>query len=396
MNRIQSGFSLANALWPSEFADVVPPQQSVRGLTPSHDPHALCRPEWLYLAKQIKDGVLEPAGKLTPQEITDLAAYLATSPEELDALTVSWQPMGGLLAAHIAQALEVTSRLRSLELSSSNLKASDVACLANVLKINTHRESLDLGGNEIGADGGKFLADMLKVNTSLKQLSIRVCVIGRDGARFMAEMLKMNSGLTSLSLAANAIPAAGLAFLADALKVNRNLTTLELSNNQIEARGVAFLADALKVNRSLTTLDLSHNQIDSNGLALLADALKINPCLTRVNLAFNIVGTAGRIALREALACNKTLRTIVIHNWTPSDRDDTSSAEEVHQAVSDTGKLWACLPLASVRLEMASGQVYPPELMQIILKEMIFSPEVPKHAALNTIIGLHDSVRSFV
>lgn len=212
------------------------------------------------------------------------------------------------------------------------------------------------------------LANVLKVNTSLKQLSIRVCVIGRDGARFMAEMLKMNSGLTSLSLAANAIPAAGS----------------------------AFLADALKVNRSLTTLDLSHNQIDSNGLALLADALKINPCLTSVNLAFNIFGTAGRIALREALACNKTLRTIVIHNWTPSDRNDTSSAEEVHQAVSDTGKLWACLPLASVGREMASGQVYPPELMQIILKQMIFSPDVSKQATLNTIIGLHDSVRPFV
>jgi hypothetical protein len=391
MIRTQSGFSHVNTLRASMPAVAAHPQQNSQGLAPPHNADALCRPEWFYLAEQIKDGVLQPAGKLTQQEITDLAAYLATSPAGLDALKVSWQPKGKALAAHIAQALEVNSRLSSLELSCSYIDAEDLARLANVLKINTCLKSLDLGGNETEAAGAKTLADSLEVNTTLNTLKLNICAIGADGTRCIANMLKINSGLTSLSFDGNDIRPAGVGFLAEALKVNRSLTSLTLCHNKIDADDVALLADALKVNRSLTSLDLSHNEIDIDGVALLADALKINTCLNSLNLSFNRIETAGRIALREALACNKTLRTISISNWIAPDRSDTSRAQ-VHQAVSDNRKLWACLPLASVGLELASGLAYPTEVMQIILKEMIFSPDIPKQVTLDTIIGLHDSL----
>ncbi|CAM8651783.1 Leucine-rich repeat [Oxalobacteraceae bacterium] len=160
-------------------------------------------------------------------EMSELAAWLRTSPTSLRALTIT----------------------------DCNMGDGDAITLSGALLVNTSLSELDLSSNAIGAKGAAALADALKVNKTLSSLNLRQNSIGAKGAAALADALKVNKTLSRLNLPQNSIGPEGTVALANALKVNTTLIKLDVARNLSGSEGALALANALKVNRTLITVE---------------------------------------------------------------------------------------------------------------------------------------------
>jgi hypothetical protein len=132
-------------------------------------------------------------------EMSELAAWLRTSPTSLRALTIT----------------------------DCNMGDGDAITLSGALLVNTSLSGLDLSSNAIGAKGAAALADALKVNKTLSRLNLPQNSIGPEGTVALANALKVNTTLIKLDVARNLSGSEGALALANALKVNRTLITVE-------------------------------------------------------------------------------------------------------------------------------------------------------------------------
>ena len=121
--------------------------------------------------------------------------------------------------------------------------------------------------------------------------------------------------------------------------------------------------------------------------------LEVNTGLTSLKLSMDD-SHDNRVRLMQAMVRNRTLLSIKVDNL-PSTNSSHSYREALNEVLAenrDLRDLRESLPAAAAGLELASGLAYPAELMSLILKQMIYSPDVPKQAAVDTILGLLDSL----
>ena len=221
--------------------------------------------------------------RLNESDVSELAAWLRTSP----------------------------SALRSLNIYECDIDAG-AAALADALQINTTLTTLHLNGNNIGAKGAVALAEALLGNTTLTTLDLYLNSIGSEGAVALSEALLGNTTLRTLLLGRNDIGAECAVALAKALLGNAALMTIDLSFNDIGAEGAAALAELLRANKKLTELDVSFNSIDAEDAVALANALKFNTNLRTLRLGGCVLDTYAAAKLVDVLKVNKTLTNLYL------------------------------------------------------------------------------------
>ena len=249
--------------------------------------------------------------RLRESDMSELTAWLRTSPPALRRLGIFDCEVGDAGAAAIADALKVNTTLTTLHLHHNKIGSDGAAALAGALKVNKTLTGFAFELNFIGDAGGVALADALEFNTSLKRLRLQANGIEDAGMAAIAKSLRGNKTLTSLFFH-NKIEIEGAAALSDALKQNTTLAVLHLSNTGIDDVKAIAIADALKFNKTLTALHICNESIGDNGAMAFADALKFNKTLAKLNLSQNNFGDAAAVMLADALKSNATLAELDI------------------------------------------------------------------------------------
>ena len=210
----------------------------------------------------------------------------------------------------LAEELRNDTTVRSLDLSSNNIRHAAANALASALEVNTTLGSLELSHNNLLGNGAQTLAASLQNSKSLTRLGLKSNGIGATGAAALAVSLASNRcSLTSLNLRGNGLTAVGAASLAAALKSNTNLTELDLSENLVKETGATALAEALNTNASLTSLSLRYNGIRS-AASKLAASLTSNTTLNSLDLKQNDLSQVDLIAIAAVIGRNTTLMTL--------------------------------------------------------------------------------------
>jgi Ran GTPase-activating protein (RanGAP) involved in mRNA processing and transport len=275
--------------------------------------------------------------ELSESDMSELTAWLRTSPAALVRLGIYKCDVGDAGAAALADALQVNTTLTSLKLYFNKIGSDGAVALAGALKVNKTLTSFAFDLNIIGDAGGAALADALQFNVALKKLHLEGNGIGDAGMAAIANSLRGNTTLTSLYVDGD-IETEAAAALADTLENNTTLDTLHLcSNGMFPDEAIAIVdslkfnktltafhfwggrlsdnvalafADVLKLNKTLATLNLNQNNFGDEAAVMLSDALKINSTLGELNIRSNKISIVGALALVGALDHNETLTTI--------------------------------------------------------------------------------------
>jgi Leucine Rich repeat len=142
--------------------------EAVTQSRPPQNAHAESIPKWSRFATQVSNGILKQNGPLSPEDIRDLADYLAASPGELHTLDLRQKTIGDAGLEVLSQALKVNNSLASLDLSSTEIDAAGAASLAKALEVNINLVSLNLSYNEINEAVLKSIDQALAGNQTLR------------------------------------------------------------------------------------------------------------------------------------------------------------------------------------------------------------------------------------
>jgi Ran GTPase-activating protein (RanGAP) involved in mRNA processing and transport len=210
----------------------------------------------------------------------------------------------------LIEAIKCNHHLKSLNLSSNDLRPGTLIDIASILRENHSITSLDLGCNPeaITSQSVSVFLQALASNCTLRTLSLTDCRLQDVGCiAILSEALMQNRTLSSLNLAGNRLTAADIKLLSPILlHQNPTLTSLNLSRNYFESSGFAPLAEALATNTSLTELTLGYS-IDAIAGSAIAAALRTNQSLKSLDLQCSNLGPSGLQQLADALVVNKTL-----------------------------------------------------------------------------------------
>jgi hypothetical protein len=150
---------------------------------------------------------------------------------------------------------------------------------------------LDLSRNGFGATGASHLAECLQHSDSLTSLNIASNNIGAVGAAHLAKLLRRTPLLTALDVSKNNLGTSAADALAGGLGSTPLLTHLGASDNNLGPAGARFLAEGLRHTPLLVALSVERSNL---GPAGLADALTHLSGLT--NLAIGPEGIEGLCA----------------------------------------------------------------------------------------------------
>ena len=241
-------------------------------------------------------------------------------------------------AASIAEALQCSAVMDSLNLTDNLISGEGLLSIAKALITNTSLVKLNLCqcSAEITEENGPVVTEMLQRNKTLKELDLMNNDISDTGVYFIAEGLKKNSALKCLKI--NTITAQGGKILATAISTNTSLVELELigleitddsgpsfvgmfqrnkslervSLSSVSKIGMQFIAEGLQQNSMLKTLAITGSSMTSNEAKALSVMLTVNETLTSMDLSENQIGDDGAVHLAEALRKNKSLQELVV------------------------------------------------------------------------------------
>ena len=178
----------------------------------------------------------------------------------------------------IADALQTNRVLTSLSLAgtqcdaSSGIGSSGFIALAKALQTNSALTELQLQHNtNVGVEGVEAVARAIQVSSTLKTLNVSGTSLGMIGYQSLVDALRSDPALTSLNLGGNGLGVHGSRAFAEALQVNRKLLKLDMSSNSLGAEGGEALAKVLQgANSTLTKLECRSNELRAAKQVLLA------------------------------------------------------------------------------------------------------------------------------
>ncbi|XP_069566140.1 NLR family CARD domain-containing protein 3-like [Brachyistius frenatus] len=170
------------------------------------------------------------------------------------------------ICEELVTALKSTSGyLRELELSSTNLKDSEMEILSTgLMSTNCTLEVLSLSHNRLTEKGCEMLTSALTSGpSSLKELDLSYNDLQDSGVMALCNALRSpHCGLKRLRLSLCKVTGDGCSSLASALRSDRcSLGELDLSFNHLTDQGVKLLTEIQKDSRcSLQYLNVDHNE----------------------------------------------------------------------------------------------------------------------------------------
>ncbi|KAK8757983.1 hypothetical protein V5799_004387 [Amblyomma americanum] len=176
------------------------------------------------------------------------------------------------------------------------------------------------------------LTAMLRSMAALKTLTFSSDRDAEWNFSAISAALKANVTLTALDLAVDAVDeTSSPKELFAALEENHSVRTLRVKVGAIDASCGTALASALRRNSCLVNLHLAGN-VDDHCLILMAEALSQNTTLENLDVRNAEFGASGVWALCDAINTNKTLKKLVLPEFSVPKEYRPALAEKLAQA----------------------------------------------------------------
>jgi Ran GTPase-activating protein (RanGAP) involved in mRNA processing and transport len=261
-----------------------------------------------------------PNNELTPDAGNDLSQILRSQQQTLSKLDLSGNPLTAVGCSPILDPLiteSFPSRLKILNLSSTQLGTKGATTLASLLRYNKSIQELYLGHNNMGTRGIKTLVAGLVENSTLEILDVSYNAMKKQGATILSEAIMQNSkssNLRIIDVTCNKLGPAGMQAFAKLLAMDQKLEGFYAGRNDLGPEGATSLGNALRVNYSLKEIRLEANEIGNLGAWMLVDSLGENEHRTsaveKIGLGWNDIGLEGVTGIADALKGNSKLRRI--------------------------------------------------------------------------------------
>ena len=189
----------------------------------------------------------------------------------------------------IITALQHSSVLRHICISSIVISNTTANLLASVMNCNTRLEHLCLSHCELKEQGMLMISESFKVIKSLRHCDLSDNYITNESAKQISSVILNNCTLSHLNLSKCKLQQQGLFYILDALKEIPKLTFVNLSSNIIDTSSAILLSKVVKANIELSHVDLSKCMITEEGLVMITTSLSELPSLCYINLSYNVI-----------------------------------------------------------------------------------------------------------
>ena len=241
-------------------------------------------------------------------------------------------------ADELANILFHNSLLHELDLSYSNLSASDVVKIFNGMQNSSHLVTLNISHNMITDEAAEIIATVLSHNNKLQSLDLSYNYFTSEGFVKVFEHLKNIIYLRKLNISHNEITIKAAHSIATFLSLNSKLEELDLSNNILQTPGAIIIFRSLRhfsnlkklyingimntdeaaddieavlsQNTELEELDIGCNNLQAFGAMIICNTNLMN--LTTFNISHNGITTVAAESIAAFLSRNKKLEKVDI------------------------------------------------------------------------------------
>ena len=163
------------------------------------------------------------------------------------------------------------TRLKVLELESTNLNEKALGVLCRVLSEDKKLARLSLAKNNLSSTSVPALVEMLKYNSTLKYLDLHWNCLGVGGCEGLMKGLAGNDGLVHIDLSYNSLGRKDnnvtAKALAEMFSLNQYLQHVDISNNYLSTKECEIIGEGLKDNHTIFGIHVQGNDcsVDSKG-----------------------------------------------------------------------------------------------------------------------------------
>jgi Ran GTPase-activating protein (RanGAP) involved in mRNA processing and transport len=274
--------------------------------------------ECALICRTLMDPAMEPPircvdltdNQLGPEGAEKIASSLETS--AVEELLLRYNAIGRAGCDAVGTVLNISSRLRLLDLRGNRLQTSDLRRLAKGISLSTHLTTIGLHDNELGPEGAALIAASLEKNSCVTFLDLSKNEMGPHGAMSIAKLIATSTSvIQTLHLWCNKFGPEGVTSIVDAVADNKKLVNLSIGNNHATNASCKAIGAMIAKNRKLKTLELRSNSISEQGIRELCAAgfPKLSTCsLETIVLSGNPIGPVGGDVLVKALiGCSNVL-----------------------------------------------------------------------------------------
>lgn len=221
-------------------------------------------------------------------------------------LDLSWNNIGDVGIAKLAEFLKTDERIMRLDISYNQMGENGAKIMAEMLAVNKRIFHIYLTGNKVGDIGGLALAQAIGNNTTLRTAELGNMDLGHKTFTMLGISLKNNMlNLSKLNLDRPVLFSCqeeSIEHLAMGLRINQSVQSFSMRNAALRDRGCYLLCDNLCLNGTLQELDLASNKLTEDSGISVCKLLCDNSSIQRLNLANNELHDRGCEHLAMALA----------------------------------------------------------------------------------------------
>jgi Ran GTPase-activating protein (RanGAP) involved in mRNA processing and transport len=187
-------------------------------------------------------------------------------------------------------ALQVGTGLETLNLRKNRFGPESAELLHFLIRDFPSLHHLNLSGNVLKDPALSHIADALNHTEALLTLDLSECGMGDSSASIFAGIIGEKCSLQRFYVATNHITDVGGVLLGKALATNKNVVVLSLRNNELRDETAAAILESLAVNTTVADLDISYNDFSYRAYVKLSQTIEEH----KRTLNSNVAEIAGR------------------------------------------------------------------------------------------------------